>query len=71
MIENGPPNGINKSSKLKPWASKVAFLKILMDFGKLVFLMFLGAGKRQAEKTKLSRFLEKRQAAVDSRGCES
>ena len=28
----------NKSSKLKPWASKVSFIEMHIDFGKFVFL---------------------------------
>ena len=40
MIETEDPNGANKSSKLKHWASKVLLFEILMDFGKLDFFMF-------------------------------
>ena len=50
LIENGSPYCIEKASQLKPLASKVWFFEILIDFGKLVFLMFLGAGKRRAKK---------------------
>ena len=53
-IENGGPNYINKSSKLKPWASKVAFVEIFVDCGKLDFLMFFRSAKRRAPITNKS-----------------
>ena len=37
LIEDGGPNGTKKSVKLKPWASKVPFFEIFIDFGKLAF----------------------------------
>ena len=49
FIEHGGPTGIKKESKLKPLASKVRLFDILVDFGKLVFLMFLGAGKKRTQ----------------------
>ena len=52
-------NGTKKSSKLKPWASKVAFIEICLDLGKLVFLMFSRSVKRRAKitnKSTLGRF---------------
>ena len=52
LIENGGPNGIKKSSKLKPWASKVWFFEILMDLGKLVFSMFLGGWHKTGQQIK-------------------
>ncbi len=47
MIANGGPNGITKSSTFKPWASKVLFFEIFMDFGKLLVLMFFRSAKRR------------------------
>ena len=55
-IESGAPSGVDKSSKLKPWAAKVDFLKICMDFGKLAFLMFFRSALRQAKITNKSTF---------------
>ena len=52
------------SSKLKPLASKGYFFEILMDFGKLVFFMFVGAGNRRANK--LKKHVVKHRAAVDA-----
>ena len=54
MIENGRPNGMNNASKLRPLASKVSFILILMDFAMLGLLM--GAGKRLANKSNKSDF---------------
>ena len=39
LFENGGPNGAKTLSKLKLLVSKVLIFEILMDFGKLVFLL--------------------------------
>ena len=49
-------NGANKSSKLEPWPSKLWVFEVLMDFGKLEFLLFFGAGKSQTKITNKSTF---------------
>ena len=56
MVENGGPNGINKSSKLKPWTSKVAFFEMFIDFSKIDVLMFFRLAKRRAKIIKNMNF---------------
>ena len=45
MVRKNDWNGANKSSKLKHWASKECFFEMLMDFGKLVFVIFFVLAK--------------------------
>ena len=51
-MENGGPNGAQKASGVR--GVFFLFVEILMDFGELVFSMFLGAGKRRAKKANKS-----------------
>ena len=46
--------GVNKSSKLKPRASKVSFFEIFLDLGNLVCLMLFRSAKRRAKITNKS-----------------
>ena len=64
IIGNGSPNGIKKASKLKPLASNVKKIEILMDFGKLGFLIFFGLAKIRPQNTKI-RFLAKGKVQAD------
>ena len=55
LIENGSPIGINKSSKSKPWASKVVFFEILWGLEQICFLMSFGVGEKLANNLKIWR----------------
>ena len=52
LIENWGPSGINKSSKLKFWVSKVAFVEMLWGSEDLSFMIF-GVGKKLVPNPKV------------------
>ena len=54
-IENRSLNGINKSSKLKPWAPQVGFFDIVMDLGKFSFSCLLFVPPKDGPKSRTNR----------------
>ena len=50
MTEHGGPHGIKKTSKFKPWVSKVEFFEICVDD---IFIFFLVQQKGVPQNTKI------------------